>query len=53
MRKVGHPLTRWEQDNRDFVDVAVEMDPDAWMALAQDRKYWRNRAVPFGTLEEE
>ena len=52
-RKFGRPLTRWKQDIRGFVEAAVEIDPCAWMLLAQDRNIWSDLGHFWGTLEEE
>jgi hypothetical protein len=52
-RTVGRPVTRWEDDIRDFVEVYLDMDASSWMALAQDREEWKKLAAAFASYGME
>ena len=51
IRKVGRPRIRWDQRICDFVETYVELDPESWMALAQDREAWKALKEDFAQLE--
>ena len=46
-RKAGHPVRRWEDEVNQFVTQYLEMEPDSWRAMAEDRDTWRSWAPTY------